>query len=178
MVLFWGSWVEKEDVVRWFSKEIKNWRERKMVCGWGSQVRELYIRFLGIKISGQCSELTQKSLPVQRLQTHRLFFFFFAENFDWALANTASTFGLHWKGKQMGVYVFCVGCGYCSPNQCFFHKNNFKIGFTILFIHLKIINYFITMFSVFNNKLYLIRLANLSGVSKNHTGFVNFCVLS
>ena len=77
MVLFWGSWVEKEDVVRWFSKEIKNWRERKMVCGWGSQVRELYIRFLGIKISGQCSELTQKSLPVQRLQTHRLFFFFF-----------------------------------------------------------------------------------------------------
>ena len=40
-------------------------------------MRELYIRFLGIKISGQCSELTQKSLPVQRLQTHRLFFFFF-----------------------------------------------------------------------------------------------------
>ena len=39
------------------------------------KVRELHKRFLGTKISGQCSEPIQKLLPVQRLQTHRLFFF-------------------------------------------------------------------------------------------------------
>ena len=39
------------------------------------KVRELHKRFLGTEISGQCSEPIQKLLPVQRLQTHRLFFF-------------------------------------------------------------------------------------------------------
>ena len=37
-------------------------------------MRELYKRFLGMKISGQCSEPIQKLLPVQRLQSHRFFF--------------------------------------------------------------------------------------------------------
>ena len=130
MALFRGSWVEKEGAVRWFSKKKKkkkNWREWKMVCRWKRQVRELYKRFLGMKISGQCSEPMQKLLPVQRLQTHRLSFFFFLLKTLTELWLTLRV-RLHCTEKVSRCMSACVGPVYFSRTR----KDSTHIDFFFL----------------------------------------------
>ena len=90
-----------------------------------------------------------------------LFFFFFLLVFCFFspiafVFEFECTFGLHWKGKQTCICVFCVGPVYCSRASTFFSaKITLKLDPTTLFTHLKIILLQFFQFSVFSNKRYL-----------------------
>ena len=63
-------------------------------------------------------------------------------------------FGLHWKGKNIRVCVFLCGFRALFINSVSidFNKFFFKIGFHSTIHTFK--NYFVTVFLIFNNKLY------------------------